>query len=417
MSKTFCIVPWRELYSTTIGTFRMCCVEDESKENSHRQTPIDQGIMPHWNSEYMREARLNFLSGKKMPQCDYCWSNEARGKISRRQRLNQRYSNSPEIDNQDDLLEIIRDETAEDGSTDLNIDGIFISVGNICQLRCIHCSPAYSNSVGKDYDRLGWHPDFKTRRIITIDNFVNDQKSFDQHHWPMLRSISKKIKFLGVTGGEPSLSKGLLEYMTWLDDQGLAKDIIFYSNTNAVNVKQPWIDAMSKFKKVILKFSVDGVGPVDDYLRFPGKWDKKVEIMTALSRQFPGAFVQTSVHALNLVNLPEIIEFVSKLPVIHEINSVQYPSNLNPKNLPQEIKHSVIAQLQHYLTDYHGYMIDSADSAEAKKYFQNNLAGLIELLERPGDPQEIAEIRSIISAYDSIRPMRLASLLPQLENL
>lgn len=417
MSKTFCIVPWRELYSTTIGTFRMCCVEDESEENAHRQTAIDQGIMPHWNSDYMREARLNFLSGKKMPQCDYCWTNEARGKISRRQRLNQRYSNQPEIDDNDELLEIIRNETAADGSTDLNIDGVFVSVGNTCQLRCVHCSPAYSNSVGKDYEKLGWHSNFKTRRVIAINDFLNDQKAFDKHHWPLLRSVSEKIKFLGVTGGEPSLSKELLAYMTWLDDQGLAKDIVFYSNTNAVNIKQPWIDAISKFKKVILKFSVDGVGPVDDYLRFPGKWDKKVEIMTALAKQFPGAFIQTSVHALNLVNLPDVIEFVSGLPVIHEINTVQYPSSLNPKNLPEEIKRPIIEKLQQHLTDYNGYMIDRADSAEAKKYFQNNLAGLIELLEQPGDPNEIDEIRSIISSYDSIRPVKLVSLLPQLSNL
>jgi hypothetical protein len=91
MTKKFCIVPWQELYSTSIGTFRMCCDEEDNDSTKNQQTVMDQGVEEHWNSDYMKNSRKIFLSDQLHPNCGRCWNDESNGKISLRMRRNGRY--------------------------------------------------------------------------------------------------------------------------------------------------------------------------------------------------------------------------------------------------------------------------------------------------------------------------------------
>lgn len=273
MKKNFCIVPWKDLYSTSVGTFRLCCLETGDVEQN--QTPIHQDLDQHWNSEYMRQARLDFLTGKQHHACSHCYNDDANGRISLRQRKNFKYLGRREINDQDFEHVVSITDGLGRTSTD-NIQGANLSVNNTCQLRCNHCSPTYSHNISKDYAKIGWDHGYKTRNTIYITDYLGTtkQSEFNDAFWPKIKDISHQFRVLHFTGGEPSISSGLIGYLEWLVESGFSKNIDLGFNTNAVKLSDRWFRAIKSFKSVKPRISIDAVGSVEHYIRYPSSWEK-----------------------------------------------------------------------------------------------------------------------------------------------
>lgn len=412
-TKKFCVVPWREIYSTTLGSYRMCCIEDETGPYRHNQTSIADGLDVHWNSDYMKKNRLDFLSGKGSDCCKQCWKEDANGKISLRQRRNQQYLGA--TDSQlDPWIDFFKSKTQSDGSAEMDIHGVYISVGNTCQLRCTHCSPSYSSGVAKEYQKLGWESDFKTRRIILDDRFLgaSRQKAFDAEAWPQLKSIAHKLKYIRCTGGEPSVSKGLLEFMHWLDKEGLAKNIVFMSNTNAVSVKDEWIEAASKFKHTELKIGLDGTSQIDHYTRYPTIWEKKLPIVMKLLDKFPTSYVLTTLHCMNIADFPNLLQETQNWPGRHEVATLTYPTELDISHMPDQFKQTMIEKLSEWVSGEEE--VELPYPYPKQEYRENGIRAAIRRLKRPGDPAQWEKAKSIIQQYDTVRPYTLSSVSPLL---
>lgn len=409
----FCVVPWRELYSTTLGTYRMCCVEDETESSLNNQTSITKGIEQHWNSDYMREYRLSFLANKQHSSCKHCWRDEDNGKISLRQRRNKQYLGA-DADDLEQWANHFRSITNSDGSVTPDIQGVYLSVGNACQLRCGHCNPAYSTNVAKEYQRLGWDHNFKTRRVILDDTFLGAgrQQAFDAEAWPQIRSIAHKLRWIRCTGGEPTISRGLLEFMQWLDQQGLAQHIRFYSNTNAVSVSQDWIDAANRFKSVELKIGVDGTALIDNYVRYPTTWQRKIPVVKRLLTQFPNSYVLTTLHAMNVSDFANLLREMQHWPGKRDIAPLTYPTELDIRHMPKQFKQHMVLELEQFIADC---VTDQVNYPRSDAhYFFTGIRSVINQLERAGDPIQWDKAKSIIQQYDTIRPHTLASISPGL---
>ena len=400
MTKKFCVVPWKELYLTSIGTFRMCCQEDEHVD---RQTVMNQGVKVHWDSKHMKQARLDFLNNRAHDACKQCWTDDANGKFSLRQRRNQAYLNAKdhELDPWIDHFKSITDET---GHTSSEIQGINLSVGNTCQLRCTHCSPAYSNNVAKDYAKLGWDQDYKARKIFFTDRYLgaHKQSMFDADAWPQLKAIAHNVKWIRCTGGEPTLSRGLLDFMQWLDAQGLAKDIDFGFNTNAMTVKDEWLDAAKKFKHTDCRISIDGSSDIDYYVRYPSNWERKTDCVMKLKQAFPNAYLFNTIYAMNIADLVTFIDTTKEWNVPYDLSLLSYPNALDIRHMPGEFKKEMSKKLFKIWV------------AEENYISKNGLEAVIKRLNMPGDPELWQEAKQIIQSYDSIRPYTLASASPLL---
>lgn len=409
----FCVMPWRELYSTTLGTYRMCCVEDETGTCQDYQTSITEGIDAHWNSDYMKQYRLAFLENQQHASCRHCWLDEAHGKTSLRQRRNMQYLGATD-EELDPWVEHFQSITQPDGTVDVDIQGVYLSVGNTCQLRCTHCNPAYSTSVAKEYQKLRWDANFKTRRIIADDRFVGitKQRAFDAEAWPQLKSIAHKLKWIRCTGGEPTLSRGLLDFMQWLDAEGLAADIRFYSNSNAISVSPDWIDAASRFKYTELKIGLDGTALVDNYVRYPTQWSRKMPIVEDLLARFPDSYILTTLHAMNIADFPNLLREMEHWGGRREITALNYPTELDIQHMPEQFKKVVIDQLETMLADWNDpgvpYPVNNRD------YLNYGVRAIINRLKSPGDDTQWQLAKRIIRDYDTVRPTQLADLCPTL---
>jgi molybdenum cofactor biosynthesis enzyme MoaA len=407
--KKFCAVPWNELYITSNGTYGLCCMEDQNI--NQQRIPLTKEIDQHWNSDYMRSVRKSFIKGEQLPQCRHCWKDENAGKISGRLRRNQQYYGQGEILIEDNVIKETLKNTDIQGNSQEPIKGLFFSVGNLCQLRCIDCSPSYSRSILKDYEKLGWDANTKNRRLIMQQDMLHNEKQHNEMLWKRVKESGSKIEWIRVQGGEPTISRPLLEFLKWYNDLGHAKHTTIFIITNSVNIKQEFIDALKPFRQVKFEISVDGYHELDEYLRYPTNWEKKEKIIDTLLKEFPGGVIHSTIYSLNLGGLPELIKWAETKPAMHSIQCLTYPDELAIQHLPEDYKLQIIEQLSPWIVE-NAYKVEN--NYDPQKYRNNCINGVVNRLKQKGDVEQWKKAKEIIRSYNTIRPNKLENLIPGL---
>ena len=90
-----------------------------------------------------------------------------------------------------------------------------------------------------------------------------------------LQSIPKlnRVHFMG---GEPMLSRRFEQFVDTMLEHNPNISVSFVTNGSfSLTTRQKEI--LSKFRNLDFCFSIDGVGPVYEYLRYPLKWDQRLE--------------------------------------------------------------------------------------------------------------------------------------------
>lgn len=141
---------------------------------------------------------------------------------------------------------------AEHNQTDLDIKLTRIDywVGNTCNLRCVICGPDNSSA---------WEQELA----------IPSKKQITNTFWKDL-DLSQ-LQFIHFNGGEPLLSKEHIRFLEAIPDPSQVE--INY-NTNGTILPTPHLlELWSKFKLVLLDFSIDEIGAKFEYIRYPAKWD------------------------------------------------------------------------------------------------------------------------------------------------
>ena len=131
-NKAICAYPWTQNYQGSRYERKFCCISDDlqglDKTNEEE----------FFNSDYMKQARLDMLAGKKRPECHACWKNEDNNMSSLREEAT--------LDKDGNIQRHIQDlidATAEDGS--VTNKPFFYDCRTIhCNLQCVSCGIVYS---------------------------------------------------------------------------------------------------------------------------------------------------------------------------------------------------------------------------------------------------------------------------------
>ena len=250
-----CILPWIHMHPWPNGKTMLCC---DSPWEDHIGDLRENSLEEVWNSEKMKQVRLNMLNGKKCSQCVRCYEKEEKGHDSLRVRSNK------------DWLQPHWDKVANtnpDGSLDdLHIVYLDFRFSNVCNLRCRYCGPELSSN---------WYADAKastfnispTERVIQIrkdvDNFMEE---FD----PMLEHIEQ----IYWAGGEPIMMDEHWGIMNRLVEMGKTDIRIFY-NTNFTTLtykKHNVLDLWKNFDNISVGASLDAEGVRGEYQRKGTVW-------------------------------------------------------------------------------------------------------------------------------------------------
>jgi len=297
----------------------------------------NQTLEEIWNSEQTRELRRAVLNNERPTGCRSCWDFEDSGVASTRQTCNETYSGSQYNLNFEEIVQNV----TNDYAMPYQPRSIEIRFDNTCNLRCRHCSPTYSSQwevlAFKDPEVKEFFVKHGAGRLEKKHISLPEQ-SFEQ-----FKSAIPYLREVLVAGGEPLQQKRHWEMIEAMSDHAHNITLSYNSNLVALGIGfYNVLDHWPRFKKIILRVSVDGDDKIFSYFRTNGDITKVVDNVQKLHALTNIEMsLTTTVSIYNISRLVDIVKFVNAAGGLFHTSIVQYPRAINPKVLPKEIKQTI----------------------------------------------------------------------------
>ena len=353
LKKYQCMAPFVQLQTDTEGNTSPCAVLDGIWKN--KDDP--------WQHNELEDMRHKHANNIKDSRCNTCWTKEAQGFESYRQRFNSNHRFNIE----EALLSI------EDGTYKKGPKILYLKNGNVCNLQCRICGPKDSYAWSREAKHhADAHPDEMQGTMFDIENY---KKNWTSTQLENLMKYNNTILRVDNFGGEALTNPKVLDYLNMLVEQGVSKHITLYFNTNATNIpSEKWWTTLSKFKVLDFQLSLDGTKEQFEYQRYPAKWKDVEQFRKWIykrSREMPINYgIIITVNNFNVWYLPEIVEYFEKYKKIQVLqnhpyylgvqnilkrlvptedyiflNTMTFPAFYNIQNLPKNIKQEIDQKL------------------------------------------------------------------------
>ncbi len=320
MSKTLCPLPWIHYATRNNGHLRVCCHANVSstqgalKVDDMALTTSNSTIEAARNCSTLKTIRQTMLNGEWASDCARCRREEANTLTSRRQMELEKWSALFD-------LQRAQDWTSPDGEIDSDrvpLVSYDLRFGNVCNLRCRMCGPTDSNAWYSDYIKLNNRTFFHdTHGRVELDTSKQNQAAYDWHSdpqfWENLALHIPAIQYLYLVGGEPLMINTHIDFLQQCVNSGHAQNIELEYNTNMTVLPEKVLALWPHFKSVRIGVSLDGIGAVNEYIRYPSSFKKivqNVRTIEALQARNIRLWFAPTVQVLNVFHLTEMIEWV-----------------------------------------------------------------------------------------------------------
>ena len=285
-----------------------------------REYPADVHCCQLPSGYDIASIQSDMLQNRRNSQCSACWRLEDAGVKSDRQIKNEtidHYTNT-------DLTEFYR--RAQTGDTPLI--HYKIDAGNYCNSTCVTCNKGSSSSWGILENQ------YYGTKIPTVE-LVKENN-------PNISIDYANAVFIGFTGGEPTMIRTnwqILEQLIRADNTGCC--ISFVTNGSFVPTpKQTQI--LDQFENVNFCFSLDGTGPVFEYMRFPLSWQQTTDnIQRARDRGYMISASYT-ISNLNVLYHVQTTDWFKSQDIVYLENPVYAPDYYAPGSLRSDIKQHIL---------------------------------------------------------------------------
>lgn len=326
-SKVFCMFPWLHLNATPRGDIYPCCSNDYSAPLANTR---DMSLEEAFNTDYMKQLRLNMLEGKKSDICNFCYSHEKASPHSFRT-----YS----MDNFADRFDEVMDMTHKDGTVDeFKMRYFDIRFSNICNFKCRTCGTEFSSQWALE-DRKTYNPDGPI--IIHVDDGKGD----------VLQEIIDQVDHIDLAyfaGGEPLITEEHYVILEEMIRKGRTDTVLRY-NTNAstISYKQYDIfDLWKHFDRIELSCSIDHYGERAELMRHGTDWGR---VENNLKRFRSLDYVEFQLNTVfSIMNYSTIVEFYEYMRTAglvdydndwwHSLYLADNPKHYSAKALPKKMK-------------------------------------------------------------------------------
>jgi hypothetical protein len=287
---TFCVLPW---YSLELPGNSPCCL-----------LPKDTNIA---------QVKTDLLAGIKSSACARCWNLESQNQLSRRQLENKFLDYKLDQD-----LELIY----HDCKTK-TIDPILyqITLSNLCNQACVSCNSSASSKWAEIERKMGITP----RKLIEIDPSTAN----------INYSTAKRISLLG---GEPFFDQKTFDLLEKLIEHNNTDCFITLVTNGSITLKQAQLDLLSKFTDLNICISIDGIGPVFEYMRWPAKWNIVSDNIKKFYQITDNISISYTISSLNMFYHEQTVNWFNEQGLRHNHNVVSAPTWLNPVVMPIELK-------------------------------------------------------------------------------
>jgi hypothetical protein len=288
---TFCVLPW---YSLELPANSPCCL-----------LPKNTDIV---------QVKKDLLTGIKSSACSKCWLIESKGGKSRRQLENEFL---------DYKLDRDLDKIQEDCKTK-SIDPLVyqIQTSNLCNQACVSCDSGASTKWAEIEKRMGIAP-----RQLTKLNLEN----IDINNYSTARRIS-------LLGGEPFFDPATFTILENLVKHKNTDCFISIVTNGSIKLSQSKLDLLSKFTDLNICISIDGVGPVFEYMRWPAKWPTLLDNIEKFKKITKNISVSYTISSLNVFYYPQTVDWFQSQNLRYNHNIVTHPEWLSLGSIPTELK-------------------------------------------------------------------------------
>lgn len=352
------------------------------------------------NSEPMEKIRQAMLAGDVVPGCDKCYREEQATGISMRTSSNLIWD-APRY---------------QDGHVELRY--LEVAFGNYCNLSCRTCGSGLSTSWHDDDAKLKpYYPERENAKPVLDVEFNWQSSDFD---------LVEEIKF---TGGEPMLHPNFIKFLDIIIAGGNETHITLDIFTNTSwTPREKVISRLSKFKRVKIWLSIDGVGKTQDYVRNGSTWDKvkqSADTWCELESNHPEIYSIILTPTLNMYNVLTFTDVIDWWVLLRKkynlpfeklqgpgdivVSIVHYPASLNIKNLPNKKDH--INKLKKYINSY--------DSTKPEFRLVDKISNRIIMLlaESIDDKVDLIEFVQFTKDLDKLRNQDFKTANPELYEL
>lgn len=333
MSKTFCVLPWMHLATSSSGSLRVCCNSTPGKNLIINYDDIPYKLYKDdmkeaWNSETYRTIRRQLLNNERPEMCERCFREEDAGVRSSRQASNDKWA-------EDKIY-------TEDAPFDIKY--VDLRLGNLCNLKCRMCNPYASNMWVKEWASVEYALTPDMYKKLSKMDWPEEEKT-----WENLFAIAHTVDEIYLTGGEPTVIKKQQKLLDYFIDNGTAKDIRLKYNTNLIKMPDWLLNRWSHFKHVQLNCSIDAYGSLDRYIRHPSNWETVVKNFESVTKLKNATVeIHCTVQMYNILRLPDLIRWALPYNVKIHFNILNHPEYLNIRCLPKKLKQQAKRQLLPY---------------------------------------------------------------------
>jgi len=442
---TFCRTVWNGLHILPDGYIRLCSLGTNTVKELDMQRARDQDgnvmhILTHdlkdmINSDKHKEVRrLNVDSPSTWsPHCECCENreivtenNQSNNKIN--MKIHLMTLASPNVSRRKYLMNIISDtgvnninyadKITEDGSVDWLPSSLDIRFGNLCNQKCIMCGPHFSNLWYDEYVDYYNTTSFGQGKEIQIKKDLSTGKWIDPPEldwfenpawWEKLNQLAPSLRHVYITGGEPMVTPAHDKMLDVLIENKFSQNITLEYDTNLSAINDKIIDRWHKFKRILVRISMDGTEDKYELIRYGGVWDKfvkNIEKLKQYGKHNPRIKIESitsCVQTLTIFDIMKSEEFCKQIGVPFHIRFLEGPRHLSINHLPKSAKLELI--------EYYKKYTDTSQKA------QLIVAHLIRHVDDFVDPKEMAEFVRFMDYLDKSRGTNWKQTLPEVFQL
>ena len=441
MSDTFCPIPWISYAIRGNGNVRICCHSNQSptrgillKEDG-TSFKYNDSIDESRNSKTLKSVRLSLLNGKWHSECVRCMREFNSGLITRNRKDAWKWK---EYFTEEDARRLTR----SDGSIDTSkipLRHFEVRLGNTCNLKCIMCGPVDSNRWRRDYEFVygsNTYEDFsETIKQVKIvkdgGKYTVEGESYDWYKndvfWDELSKHRDGMKILLIGGGEPLI---IYEHYDFLDKcikDGYSKKIRLDYSTNLTVIPKRTTKIWENFECVGFGVSIDGVGKVNDYIRWPSKFsvlEKNIKLLDEAEANYKLWLCYTA-SVFNILRLPEFVIWKirqnfkranpgpnSPFLTIHPLHK---PDCMNIKLFPRESVSIIEKSLRKSVRRIADELTKNV--ALNVKIYSEMIEGYIKFMYQEDYSKLIPKFWSVSNRIDEVRGCKLEDYIPEIIDL
>lgn len=371
-AESFCPELWSQIEISMAGDFSICCLAnyDEDFGMASDDNNVTMNILTHslkdaLNSKTHKEHRLQLSRNEKPQRCRNCYDAEYSSGRSKRMRVVRNVvKRIPDYVTVDSASKFTNLET---GETTSNLVNMHIRFGNLCNLKCVMCSPQHSNLWYDDWlamDYFNGAPIFKLGKYKTY-NIEKDEHDryrlgFEKWWetdiwWNQFKEVMPQLRYLYFTGGEPFLVPALDTCLDLLIEAGLAGNIILRFDTNLSIINKKILDKLKAFRDVAMCVSVDDVEDRYEFTRFPGKYKTFLtNLQTLFDSGIQIEYISSCIGNASIYAVPRVIEIANRYRFNVTFRFLEGPSWLDMRHLPSSAKQEIINKFKELKVQHAG---------------------------------------------------------------